>query len=114
MNESLPVFFDRKFKPWRYSVSHSELEIRSVGRNSDSDFIVLKFHNVIAMKLKTHYDPLTLAIADESQAEDILRFADLPESDWNRVKCLALKSDGEDSLVACVGYTMRTHSRRDE
>ncbi|WP_373304351.1 hypothetical protein [Streptomyces anandii] len=106
----LPIFFDRKFRPWRYSISHSELKLRSVEPASGSpEFIEVTFYGVIGMKLKTVYRPLTISHADPARAEEILRFSDVKESHSRHVHCLALRSDSGDGFVACLSYTIWSH-----
>lgn len=106
---SLPISFDRKFRPWRYSVSHSELKLRSVDPASVGEFIEVTFYGVVGMKLKTVYQSLTIAIAEPVQVEEMLKFADVRESHSSRVRCLALKSDSGDGLVACLSYSIWSH-----
>ncbi|MGW1917774.1 hypothetical protein ACWCQS_45825 [Streptomyces sp. NPDC002076] len=108
---SLPISFDRKFRPWRYSISHSELTLRSVEPASGPDFIEVTFYGVLGMKLKTVYRPLTIGMADPAQFEEMLKFSGIGESHSQRVHCLALRSDSGDGLVACLSYTIWSHPR---
>ncbi|MEU6707501.1 hypothetical protein [Streptomyces wuyuanensis] len=108
---SLPLSIDRKFRPWRYSVSHSELRLRSVDPVSVPDVVEVSFYGVVGMKLKTVYRPLTLGLAEPAQAEEMLRFSDVEESRSSRVHCLALKSDNGDGWVACLSYSIWSHPR---
>ena len=107
----LPLAFDRKFRPWRYSVSHSELKLRSVDPASVREFIEVTFYGVIGMKLKTVYQPLTINIAEPAQVEEMLKFSGVRESHASRARCLALKSDNGDGLVACLSYSIWSHPR---
>jgi hypothetical protein len=104
------VHFDLKFRPWRYLLTHSELELRSFGSPDNSYYVSIRFHNVVAMTLRTVYRPLTLAVANRKQSEELANLSGLTERQWERAKCLALKSTGSDGLVACVGYTIREYS----
>ncbi|MGW5675109.1 hypothetical protein ACWEV4_08485 [Streptomyces sp. NPDC003860] len=110
----LPITFNRKFRPWRYTVGHSELRLRSIDMGSMADFIEVTFHGVLGMKLKTVYQPLTVALAEPAQAEEILRFSDVREAQYSLIRCLALKSDSGDGLVACLGYSIWSHPKGSE
>ncbi|WP_285751748.1 hypothetical protein [Lentzea sp. NBRC 105346] len=74
------------------------------------DFIEVTFYGVIGMKLKTVYQPLTIAIAEPAQVEEMMKFSGVRESQASRVRCLALKSDGGDGLVACLSYSIWLHA----
>jgi hypothetical protein len=102
----LPVSFERKFRPWRYAVSHSELKLRSVDTLPTADVIEITFYGVVGMKIATVYSPLKIAVAETSQIEEMARLAGLKGSQSSRVKYLAMKSSGEDGLVACLSYTI--------
>jgi hypothetical protein len=103
---ALPVSFDRKFRPWRYAVSHSQLKLRSIASSANSDVIEVIFEGVVGMQLKTIYEPLTIAIADPSQTEEILRFSAVQESHYSRLRCISLQSDSGDGLIACLGFNI--------
>ncbi|MFG2919576.1 hypothetical protein ACGF0D_42755 [Kitasatospora sp. NPDC048298] len=107
----LPASFDREFQLWRYNLSHSELKLRSFGRASTRDFIEVTFYGVIGMKLKSAYRSLTISSAEPTQVDEILRFSEVRESDFSRFRCLALKSDSGDGLVACLSYSVWSHSK---
>lgn len=105
----LPISFDRKFRPWRYSVSHSELKIRSVDSVPSGEVVEVTFYGVVGMKLKTVYQSLTIATAEREQVEEMLKFSEVREPYFERVRCLALKSDCGDGLVACLSYSIWSH-----
>jgi hypothetical protein len=107
----LPLSFGRKFRVWRYAISHSELKLRSAGPASASDLIEATFYGVISLKLRTVYDPLTIAVAEPWQADELLRLANVKESRAARVRCLALRSEGDDGLVSCLSYSIWSHPR---
>ncbi|MFI7064659.1 hypothetical protein ACIBL3_26950 [Kribbella sp. NPDC050124] len=75
------------------------------------EFIEVTFYGVVGMKLKTVYQPLTISIAEPVQVEEMLKFSDVQESNSSRVRCLALKSDSGDGLVACLSYSIWSHPR---
>ncbi|MBE1497360.1 hypothetical protein H4696_004460 [Amycolatopsis lexingtonensis] len=107
----LPIAFDRKFRPWRYQLSHSELSLRSFGPDSADDFIQITFYGVLGVKLKTVYPRLELARAQDDQVREILEVAGLGLERAPDVIALALKSSGPDGLVACMSYTVRSCPR---
>jgi hypothetical protein len=107
----LPLSFGRKFRVWRYAIGHSERKLRSTGPASASDLIEVTFYGVIGMKLKTVYDPLMIAVAEPWQADELLRLANVKESRAARVRCLALRSKGDDGPVACLSYSIWSHPR---
>ncbi|MGW7251882.1 hypothetical protein [Streptomyces decoyicus] len=108
---TLPISFDRKFRPWRYSIGHSELKLRSIDSDAECDFIEVTFYGVVGMRLKTVYRPLSIALAEPAEAEEMLRFSEVRESQSSRVHCLALKSDSGDGLVVCLSYSIWSHPR---
>ncbi|MEU4319456.1 hypothetical protein AB0F85_09360 [Nocardia fluminea] len=106
----LPMHFGFKFRPWRYNLSLSELELRSFDRSPEPAFVSIRFFSVFAMKMKTLFNSLTIDLADPSQSLEILRISEVDESKWGRIKCLALKSGDVDSLVACTSYSIRLYA----
>jgi hypothetical protein len=109
--DGLPLFLERKFRTWRYSVSHSELRLRSVGSDSERDFIEVTFYGVVGVKLKTVYRPLVITAATSEQRDEMLEFSCLPESQTSRILCLALKADSGDGFVACLRYSVWLHPK---
>lgn len=107
----LPITFDRRFRPWRYSVSHSELSLRSVGAGPSDDVIEVTFYGVLGMKLKTVYQPLAISVADRERAGEILKFADVKETQASKVQCLVLNAGADDSFVACIRFSIWAHHR---
>jgi hypothetical protein len=112
----LPVTFDREFQVYRYSVSHSEFSLRSRGRDSADDLVELACYGVLGLKVKTVYRPLVIAHADEAQVEEMLDLIEVKPENRAAVVVLALKSGGQDGLIACMSYTVFSHpsSRSDE
>jgi hypothetical protein len=114
----LPLVFERKFRPWRYGVSHSELSIRSSGGEVDgepaADFVDITFHGVVGMKLRSVYQGITLTRAERPAADEMLRFAGVADSSQaHRVQCLTLDPEG-DSFVACMRFSVWSHPRGGE
>lgn len=105
----LPIHFEFKFRPWRYNLSLSELELRSFDRSSDPMFVSIRFFSVFAMKMKTSFKTMTIDVADQSQSMEILQLSEIDEPKWGRIKCLALKSGNVDSLIACTSYSIRLY-----
>ncbi|MEU7432824.1 hypothetical protein AB0B07_18670 [Streptomyces sioyaensis] len=108
---TLPISFDRKFRPWRYAIGHSELKLRSIDSGTECDFIEVTFYGVVGMRLKTVYRPLTIALAEPAETDEMLKFSEVRESQSSRVHCLALKSESGDGLVACLSYSIWSHPR---
>lgn len=102
---NLPVRFDRKFRPWQYDVSHSYLRLKSLASPADPTSIEIRFHGVVAVKLKSVYEPLTLADATPSQRDEILTFADLGAQHYRRVRCLILSAHDGESFIACLRFS---------
>ncbi|MEV7094722.1 hypothetical protein AB0M80_17985 [Amycolatopsis sp. NPDC051045] len=109
--ERLPISFERKFRPWRYHLSHSELSLRSFDPASVEDSVEITFYGVLGLKLKTVYSPLEIARADDDQAREILEVAGIGVDRASDVVTLALKSSGPDGLVACMSYSIRSRPR---
>ncbi|MFD9210343.1 hypothetical protein ACFVZM_29180 [Streptomyces sioyaensis] len=108
---TLPISFDRKFRPWRYSIGHSELKLRSIDSDAAHDFIEVTFYGVVGMRLKTVYRPLSITLAEPAETDEMLKFSEVRESQASRVRCLALKSDSGNGLVACLSYSIWSHPR---
>lgn len=70
-----------------------------------AELIEIAFYGVVAMKLATAYRSLTIDVAGPGQVEEMAKLAALNESQSSRVKVLALKSTGDDGLVACLSYS---------
>src|SRR4051794_36121014 len=91
----LPLVFERKFRPWRYGIGHSELSLRSVDRSPSGEVIEVNFHGVMGMKLKVVYQPLVLAKADRAASDEMLRFSEIAGSQVSRVQCLTLEPSND-------------------
>jgi hypothetical protein len=107
----LPISFERKFQLWKYGISHSELKLRSIGSPAYADVIEATFYGVVAMKLATVYEPLTIDFAMPGQIQEMARLASLQGSQSSRVKVLALKSTGDEGLIACLSFTVWSRHR---
>lgn len=106
----LPISLDRRIRPWRYSVSHSELSLRSIDSGPSDDIIEIKFIGVVGMKLKTMYEMLHISHASGPQREEILAFVGVPEAHAPKVQCLTLNPD-DDSFVACLRISIWARPR---
>lgn len=103
----LPLSLAGRFRPWRFGVSHAELVLRSVPCPTDHEVVELVFRGIVGMTLKSVYEGLLLAEASTARAAEILRFADVagrPQA--QRVRCLTLEPESEESFVACVGFSV--------
>ncbi|WP_156677389.1 hypothetical protein [Nocardia sp. Root136] len=61
------------------------------------------------MQMKTVFNSMTIDLADDDQSLALLHISDIDEAKWDRVKCLALKSTGVDSSVACASFSIRVY-----
>jgi hypothetical protein len=59
-----PLVFPRRFQLWAYSVSHSQLLLRSNRSQEEPTRIDVGFRGVVALKLAWILGDLTLSIAD--------------------------------------------------
>lgn len=105
----LPLRFDMKFRPWRYGLSHSELELRSFDRGEDRQFVAIRFYSVFAVQMGTVYSPLTIDEADADGREVLRRLAGVDEERWRRARCVVLRSERVEGLVACASFSIRCY-----
>lgn len=66
------------------------------------------------MRLKTVYRPLTIALAEPADTDEMLKFSDVRAPRSSQVRCLALKADSGDGLVACLSYSVWSHPRESD
>ncbi|WP_212988183.1 hypothetical protein [Actinoplanes auranticolor] len=95
------------FKPWRYVIGHSDLELRSFG--PDGSVTHVTFTGVSAVKLKARYSPLTLDLAVGEEAREILDFSD-PAGRSKRVLPVLMTPDLRDGFVACMAFEVKERS----
>lgn len=95
---------DRRFRVWRYTVSHQTLMLRSTARFAGDDTIDVQFDGVAAVSLHQSFQPLTIRAAELGERERMLEFAraDLYDPDGRPPLCLVLASDGPDGYVVCA------------
>ncbi|MEV6306628.1 hypothetical protein AB0M02_45030 [Actinoplanes sp. NPDC051861] len=99
-----------RFRPRRYVIGHSELEIRS-GYGSDR-VTSLMFFGVLGVKLKSGYDSLTVTDADEPLRSEVLSYIGVAgRSSARRVRVFALS---EHSFVACFTLVIREYANADD
>lgn len=99
-----------RFQPRRYVIGHSELEIRSVP--ASSRVTSLTFFGVLGVKLKSGYDSLTVADADEPLRSEVLSFVGMAgRSSARRVRVFAL---AEGSFVAGFSLVVREYAHADD
>ncbi|MFG2443597.1 hypothetical protein ACGFQG_12040 [Nocardia fluminea] len=91
----LPMHFGFKFRPWRYNLSLSELELRSFDRSPEPAFVSIRFFSVFAMKMKTLFNSLTIDLADRSQSLEILRISEVDESKSDQVSGVEVRRCGQ-------------------
>ncbi|MGW5155249.1 hypothetical protein ACWEPN_07190 [Nonomuraea wenchangensis] len=109
MEQALPFKLTGNFRPWRYDVSHSRLRIRSTPHDSGADVIDIAFHGVLGVKLRTVYTSLTLSEPNPDQERIIHDYLNLKEVHRNKISCLMLSPEVDDSFVACLGFSVWSH-----
>lgn len=103
--EELPLKFDGWFRPWSYSISHRELILRSGDHHTPDDNVDLIFLDVLAMKLRARFQPLT--ISDGQDRAEIGEFADIPERHDAGFLKLLLSDGVHEGFVVCGALRMR-------
>jgi hypothetical protein len=61
----------RQFKVWKYRISHEQLLLRSVPTASEPRRLEVLFRGVLAMKLTTNLDHLTIQQPSDEELTDI-------------------------------------------
>ncbi|MGK5444585.1 hypothetical protein ACSNN7_22555 [Micromonospora sp. URMC 105] len=104
-----PITLDRRFRPWRYGVGHSQLLLHAHADSSHDEHINVIFEDVRAVKLRSSYHPLTLQPAEQDARASILAFAQVSARHQARFLCLTLPTpDAEHGFVACARATVLT------
>lgn len=95
---------DRRFRLWRYGVSHQTLMLRSTARFVGDDTIDVWFDGVAASNLHHSFQPLTIRAAETGERERMIEFAraDLYDPVGRPPLCLVLASAGPDGYVVCA------------
>ena len=97
---------DRRFRVWRYGVSHSELLLHAHADTTHLEHLNVLFEDVRAVKLRSSYQPLILAPAGNLVRDDILAFADVPQQHRLRYLSLTLSTEPEAGFVLCARVTV--------
>jgi hypothetical protein len=106
---------DRAFALWAYTVSHSQLLLRTRTTRADGSRqsrIDILFKPVRAMKIRADYDGLVIRCATSAEAERITtEYSDFRDD----ARCLVLESgSSRDYVVAdAVGWNEDTETDRD-
>ncbi|GGM69583.1 hypothetical protein ACFFX1_14585 [Dactylosporangium sucinum] len=108
------IVLDRRFRVWRYGVSHSQLLLHAHAEGADADHLNVLFEDVRAVKLRSSYQPLILAPAANPVREDILAFADMPERHQHRYLSLTLSTRPEAGFVLCARATVLAVDRTND
>ena len=95
---------DRRFRVWRYGVSHQTLVLRSTARFACDNTIDVWFDGVAASNLHHSFQPLTIRAAEAGERERMIEFAgaDLYDPVGRPPLCLVLASDKPDGYVVCA------------
>jgi hypothetical protein len=98
-----PIMLDRRFRAWCYGVSHSQLLLHAHADATYLEHVNVLFEDVRAVKLRSSYEPLSLAPAGDPVRNDMLAFADIPERHRRRFLTLTLSTEPrQDSSCARV------------
>lgn len=109
-----PIVLDRRFRVWRYGVSHSQLLLHAHADTTHFEHLNVLFEDVRAVKLRPSYQPLILAPADNPVRNDILAFADMPERHRLRYLSLTLSTEPEAGFVLCARATVLAVDKTDD
>ncbi|MET7804168.1 hypothetical protein [Micromonospora chersina] len=109
-----PLTLRRRFRPWRYGISHSTLLLHAHADSSHNEHLNVIFEDVRAVKLCPSYNPLILQSAEDDTRANILAFAQVPEHHQARYLCLALPTaDTEPGFIACARVTVLANTATD-
>ncbi|NUR60819.1 MAG: hypothetical protein HOV87_19470 [Catenulispora sp.] len=94
----------RRFRVWRYSVSHQTLVLRSTARFAGDDLVDAWFDGVAATNLHQGFEPLTVRAAEPDECERIFTWsaADIYDVRRQPPLCLILASSQPDGFVVCA------------
>ena len=94
----------RRFRVWRYTVSHQTLVLRSFARFVGDETIDAWFDGVAATNLHQGFMPLTIRIAEREERERIFSWAaaDIHDVRHRPPLCLILASSQPDGFVVCA------------
>lgn len=94
----------RRFRVWRYSLSHQTLVLRSIARFAGDDTVDAWFDGVAATNLHQGFEPLTVRAAEPDERERIFTWAAADIHDVHRRPplCLILASSQPDGFVVCA------------
>jgi len=109
-----PIVLDRRFRVWRYGVSHSQLLLHAHADTTHLEHVNVLFEDVRAVKLRSSYQPLILAPAGNPVRNDILAFADIPERHRLRYLSVTLSTDPEAGFVVCARATVLAVDKTNE
>lgn len=94
----------RRFRVWRYTVSHQTLVLRSSARFVRDEIVDAWFDGVAATNLHQGFMPLTIRAADRKERERILSWAaaDIYDVHHKPPLCLVLASSQPNGFVVCA------------
>ncbi len=94
----------RRFRVWRYSVSHQTLLLRSSVRFAGDHTLDAWFDGVAATNLHQGFEPLTVRAAEPDERERIFAWsaADIHDVHRRPPLCLILASSEPDGFVVCA------------
>ncbi|MFI7219224.1 hypothetical protein [Micromonospora maritima] len=102
-----PITLDRRFRPWRYGVGHSQLLLHAHADSNHDEHINVFFDDVRAVKLRSSYHPLILQPANQDTRASSLAFAQVPPRHQARFLCLTLPTaDAGPGFIVCARATV--------
>jgi len=101
-----PIVLDRRFRAWSYGVGHSQLLLHARADAAQLEHLNVLFEDVRAVKLRSSYQPLILALAPGPVRNGILAFADMPVRHQHRYLSVTLSAEPEDGFVLCARATV--------
>jgi hypothetical protein len=119
MNDQAPdgmspsFLVERRFRIWRYTVSHMTLLLRSAAWHEGQETVDVWFDGVKAMNLQESFGPLTIRVAGPDERGQLLtRVAGLIHDPVNRPPlCLILSCDQYEGSVVCAHVRVTATTR---
>jgi len=103
----------RRFRVWRYSVSHRTLVLRSGAWSAGDHTVDAWFDGVVATSLHETFEPLTIRAAGPEERDRILAWSagDIFDAVRHPPLCLVLASAQPDGFVVCAHARLQASLR---
>ncbi|MDH6115622.1 hypothetical protein P3T36_007829 [Kitasatospora sp. MAP12-15] len=104
---------ERRFRVWRYTVSHLTLLLRSAAWREGEETVDVWFDGVRAMNLQESFGSLTVRAADPKERDRMVAHAaDIIRDPVNRPPlCLILASGQSQGSIVCAHVRVTAHTR---